>query len=42
MSVPGGMIAAIAIVHRGRLATRNTADFRGLEPELGLINPWQS
>lgn len=38
MSVPDGMIAAIARVHGGRLATRNVADFRtaGLSP----IDPW--
>lgn len=37
MSAPDGMIAAIASVNGGRLATRNTADFEtcGLE----LINP---
>ncbi|MBX3503620.1 MAG: type II toxin-antitoxin system VapC family toxin [Alphaproteobacteria bacterium] len=38
MSVPDGMIAAIARVHGGRLATRNVADFRttGLSP----VDPW--
>lgn len=38
MSIPDGMIAAIARVNGGRLATRNLADFRttGLE----LISPW--
>lgn len=38
MSAPGGMIAAIAHINGGRLATRNLADFRstGLE----LISPW--
>ena len=38
MSAPDGMIAAIARIHGGRLATRNLADFRttGLE----LISPW--
>lgn len=38
MSVPDGMIAAIARANGGRLATRNLADFRatGLE----LISPW--
>jgi predicted nucleic acid-binding protein len=38
MSAPDGMIAAIARVNGGRLATRNVADFRtvGLE----LISPW--
>jgi predicted nucleic acid-binding protein len=39
MSAPDGMIAAIARVNGGRLATRNLADFRttGLE----LISPWE-
>lgn len=39
MSAPDGMIAAIAAVNGGRLATRNLADFRtaGLE----LISPWE-
>jgi hypothetical protein len=38
MSIPDGMIAAIAEVNGGRLATRNTADFAraGLE----LVSPW--
>lgn len=38
MTVPDGMIAAIAKVSNGRLATRNLADFQttGLE----LISPW--
>ena len=38
MSAPDGMIAAIARINGGRLATRNLADFTstGLE----LINPW--
>jgi len=38
MSAPDGMIAAIARVNGGRLATRNLADFAttGLE----LISPW--
>lgn len=38
MSIPDGMIAAIALVNGGRLATRNLTDFRttGLE----LISPW--
>lgn len=38
MSAADGMIAAIAHVNGGRLATRNVADFRttGLE----LICPW--
>lgn len=39
MSAPDGMIAAIARVNGGRLATRNLPDFRttGLE----LISPWR-
>jgi predicted nucleic acid-binding protein len=39
MSAPDGMIAAIAQVNGGRLATRNLGDFRstGLE----LISPWE-
>ena len=38
MSTPDGMIAAIAKVNGGRLATRNLPDFSttGLE----LISPW--
>lgn len=39
MTAPDGMIAAIARVNGGRLATRNLADFAttGLE----LISPWE-
>jgi predicted nucleic acid-binding protein len=38
MTAPDGMIAAIAQINGGRLATRNLQDFEttGLE----LINPW--
>ncbi|WP_439499018.1 type II toxin-antitoxin system VapC family toxin [Bosea sp. (in: a-proteobacteria)] len=38
MSAPDGMIAAIALVNGGRLATRNVIDFQksGLE----IIDPW--
>ena len=38
MSAPDGMIAAIARINGGRLATRNLSDFKttGLE----LISPW--
>ena len=38
MSAPDGMIAAIARVNGGRLATRNVSDFRiaGLD----LVSPW--
>jgi predicted nucleic acid-binding protein len=38
MSVPDGMIAAIAKVNGGRLATRNLKDFR--TTGLNLISPW--
>lgn len=38
MSAPDGMIAAIARVNNGRLATRNLADFQ--TTELDLISPW--
>ncbi len=38
LSVPAGMIAAIAGANGGRLATRNTEDFR--TSGLSLINPW--
>lgn len=39
MSVPDGMIAAIALQNGGRLATRNLGDFSstGLE----LVSPWE-
>lgn len=39
MSAPDGMIAAIARVNNGRLATRNLTDYRtaGLE----VISPWE-
>lgn len=40
MSVPDGMIAAIARVNQGKLATRNTAHFKHCR--LDLINPWES
>ena len=38
MSAPDGMIAAIARINGGRLATRNTEDFgtTGIE----LVSPW--
>lgn len=39
MSAPDGMIAAIAKVNGGRLATRNLADFR--TAGLDLISPWE-
>lgn len=38
MSAPDGMIAAIAKVNGGRLATRNVADFE--TAGLDLISPW--
>ncbi|OLP55940.1 recombinase [Rhizobium rhizosphaerae] len=38
MSVPDGMIAAIARVNNGQLATRNLKDFR--TTRLTLISPW--
>ncbi|MBB2689497.1 UNVERIFIED_ORG: hypothetical protein GGI63_000631 [Rhizobium esperanzae] len=39
MSAPDGMIAAIARVNGGRLATRNLSDFAGTGLE--LISPWE-
>jgi len=39
ISVEDAQIAAIALAHRMALATRNTADFEGIEG-LVLINPW--
>ena len=38
MSAPDGMIAAIARVNGGRLATRKVSDFR--TAELDLVSPW--
>jgi predicted nucleic acid-binding protein len=38
MSAPDGMIAAIARVNGGRLATRNLADFQ--TTGLDLVSPW--
>jgi predicted nucleic acid-binding protein len=38
MSAPDGMIAAIARVNGGSLATRNVADFRATG--LDLVSPW--
>lgn len=38
MSAPDGMIAAIARVNGGRLATRNLKDFE--TTDLTLFNPW--
>lgn len=39
MSAPDGMIAAIATVNGGRLATRNVKDFQ--ETGLKLLSPWE-
>jgi predicted nucleic acid-binding protein len=38
MSAQDGMVAAIAITHGSKLATRNTQDFDGTS--VALINPW--
>ena len=38
MTAPDGMIAAIARINGGRLATRNLADFDGTG--LDLVSPW--
>lgn len=38
MSAPDGMIAAIARVNGGRLATRNLNDFKSAD--IDLISPW--
>jgi predicted nucleic acid-binding protein len=38
MSAPDAMIAAIARVNGGSLATRNLKDFE--TTGLGLLNPW--
>ncbi len=38
LSVPDGMIASIAIVNEGRLATRNIRDFANVPVD--LVNPW--
>lgn len=40
MSAPDGMIAAVAKINGGRLATRNLADFR--TTGLNLVSPWAS
>jgi len=39
MSAPDGMIAAIAQINGGRLATRNSSDFQ--TTGLDLISPWE-
>lgn len=39
MSAPDGMIAAIARVNGGRLATRNLSDFA--TTDLELVSPWE-
>ena len=38
MTAPDGMIAAIARVHSGQLATRNLKDFE--TTGLDLVSPW--
>ena len=38
MSAPDGMIAAIARINGGRLATRNLTDFR--TTGFDLLSPW--
>ena len=38
LTVPDGMIAAIALYHNAALATRNTSDFEVLK--IKLVNPW--
>jgi predicted nucleic acid-binding protein len=39
MSVPDGMIAAIATINGGRLATRNVRDF--VTTGLDIVSPWE-
>ena len=39
ISVEDAQIAAIALAHRMRLASRNTADFELID-DLGVVNPW--
>lgn len=39
LTVPDGMIAAIALHHNATLATRNTTDFAFLR--IKLVNPWE-
>lgn len=41
ISVEDAQIAAIALTHRMALATRNTADFEGIDG-LEVVNPWAS
>jgi predicted nucleic acid-binding protein len=40
LSAPDGMIASIAIVNEGRLATRNTRDFTSVPVD--VVNPWDT
>lgn len=40
MSVPDGMIAAVAMVNGCELATRNRRDFQGLA--LQIVDPWSA
>ena len=39
LGVADGLIAATALVHGQKLATRNIADFRPFEVE--IVNPWK-
>lgn len=39
ISVEDAQIAAVALAHGLPLATRNTADFEGIEG-LAVVNPW--
>jgi len=40
ISVEDAQIAAIALVHRVAIATRNAGDFQGIEG-LRVLNPWE-
>ena len=39
LNVQDGQIAAIALVHRMRVATRNVRDFEAAG--VGIVNPWE-
>lgn len=41
ISTEDAQIAAIALVHRMKLATRNSRDFEGIEG-LEVVNPWNA